>query len=164
VFFGFRGGDRLKFGDVVMATASAFVIYWLLYAILVLVSLSVSWGIYVATYASPLLAAVVVGYAFAGKIMEVSRIRSIGKIVVLLTVLVMLVYYMSYSIGHTGTFIDESLQNTFSTGSWTTMDWCRYETMYTVVNTAAVAVFAAVLDFIGLYVGSMLRKPEKGHE
>jgi hypothetical protein len=161
VFFCFKGGDRLKFGDVVMATASIFVIYWLLYAVLMVVSLSMIWGIYVATYVSPLLSAIVVGYVFAGKIREESRMRSIGKIVVLSTVLVMLVYYMSYTIGHTGAFIDESLGNLFSTGSWTTLDWVRYETMYVMVNTAAVAVFAALLDFIGLYAGSMLKKQKK---
>ena len=161
MFFCFKGGDRLKFGDIVMATASAFVIYWLLYAVLMVVSLSVIWGIYVATYVSPLLSAIVVGYVFAGKIREESRMRSIGKIVVLSTALVMLVYYMSYTIGYTGAFIDESLGNMFSTGSWTTLDWVRYETMYVMVNTAAVAVFAALLNFIGLYAGSMLKKQKK---
>jgi hypothetical protein len=161
VFFCFKGGDRLKFGDIVMATASTFVIYWLLYAVLMVVSLSVIWGIYVATYVSPLLSAIVVGYVFAGKIREESRMRSIAKIVVLSTALVMLVYYMSYTIGHTGAFIDESLGNMFSTGSWTTLDWVRYETMYVMVNTAAVAVFAALLNFIGLYAGSMLKKQKK---
>jgi hypothetical protein len=151
----------LKFGDVIMATASNFIIYWLLYALLIVVSLSVVWGVYVAAYVSPLLSAIVVGYIFAGKIREESRIKSIGKVVALTVVLVILVYYMSYDIGHTGTFIDESLRNTFSTGSWTTMDWERYETMYSVVNTAAVAVFVALLSFIGLYAGSMLKKPKK---
>jgi hypothetical protein len=105
-----------------MATASAFVIYWFLYAVLALVLISVNWGLYAATYVSPLLAAVVAGYFFTGKIREESWIRSIGKIVVLLTVLVMFTYWMSYSIGHAGTFIDESLKNMFSTGSWTTTD------------------------------------------
>ena len=151
----------MKFSDAILATASAFVIYWLLYAVLMVVSLSVIWGIYVATYVSPLLSAIVVGYIFAKKIKEESRIRSIGKVVVLTVVLVMLVYYMSYVIGHSGTAIDEFLRNTFSTGSWTTMDWVRYETMYTMVNTAAVAVFVALFSFIGLYVGSMLKKPKK---
>jgi hypothetical protein len=151
----------LKFSDVILAVASTFVIYWLLYAVLIIVSLSVVWGVYVATYVSPLISAIVVGFVFAGKIREESRLRSIGKIVVLTTALIMLVYYMSYTIGHTGSFIDESLQNMFSTGSWTTLDWVRYETMYVMVNTAAVAVFAALLDFIGLYAGSMLKKPKK---
>jgi hypothetical protein len=85
----------LKFGDVFRAAASAFVIYWFLYAVLALVLISVNWGLYVATYVSPLLSAIVVGYFFAGKIREESRIRSIGKIVVLLTVLVMFIYWMS---------------------------------------------------------------------
>jgi hypothetical protein len=79
----------------------------------------------------------VVGYVFAGKIREESRMRSIGKIVVLFTVLVMLVYsvyfsYMSYTItGHISA---------------------------SVVDTVAIAVFTALLVFVGLYLGS-IRKP-----
>lgn len=63
--------------------------------------------------------------------------RSIGKIVVLFTVLVMLVYsvyfsYMSYTItGHISA---------------------------SVVDTVAIAVFTALLGFVGLYLGS-IRKP-----
>jgi hypothetical protein len=151
----------LKFGDIVIAAASTFVIYVLLYTVLTIAFLSVDWGFYVAGYVSPLLAAVAVGYIFAEKIKQESRIKSIGKIVVLLTVLVVFVYWTSYSIGHMGAFIDESLANTFTTSSWTTMDWCRYETMYTVVNTTVVAVLAALLNIIGFYAGSTLKKTTK---
>lgn len=151
----------MRIGDVIIATASLFVVYGLLYTVLavVLVPVSIS-GMYVATYLSPLLAAIVVGYVFGGKIREGSRIKSIAKIVVLLSVLVSFVYWISYSIGRMGTFIDESLQNMYSTGSWTTMDWVVYETLYATVNTTAVGFLVAVLSIIGLYIGSTLRKPK----
>ena len=71
---------------MVIATASAFMIYWLLYAVLSIMFVSAP-ILHVPAYVSPLIAAVVVGYVFAGKIREESRMRSIGKIVVLFTVL-----------------------------------------------------------------------------
>ena len=129
----------MKFSDVVIATASAFVIYWLLYAVLSIMFVSVP-ILHVPAYVSPLIAAVVVGYVFAGKIREESRMRSIGKIVVLFTVLVVLVYsvyfsYMSFTItGHTSA---------------------------SVVDTGAIAVFTSLLGFVGLYVGSMRKLSAK---
>lgn len=152
----------MKIGDVIIATASLFVVYGLLYTVLavVLVPVSIS-GMYVATYLSPLLAAIVVGYVFGKKIREGSRIKSIAKIVVLLAVLVSFVYWIDYGIGHAGAFIDESLQNMYTTGSWTTTDWVVYETLYATVNTTVVGFFVTVLSVIGLYIGSMLKNPKK---
>jgi hypothetical protein len=129
----------LKFSDVVIATASAFVIYWLLYAVLSIMFVSVP-ILHVPAYASPLISAIVVGYVFAGKIIEESRMRSIGKIVVLFTVLVMLVYsvyfsYMSYTItGHISAWVGDT------------------------ADIVAIVVVTALFGFVGLYVGS-IRKP-----
>jgi hypothetical protein len=83
----------------------------------------------------------VVGYVFAGKIREESRMRSIGKIVVLFTVLVVLVYsvyfsYMSYTItGHISAWVGE-----------------------VTADIVAIVVVTALFGFVGLYVGS-IRKP-----
>jgi 4-amino-4-deoxy-L-arabinose transferase-like glycosyltransferase len=129
----------LKFSDVVIATASALVIYWLSYAVLSIMFVSVP-ILHVPAYVSPLIAAVVVGYVFAGKIREESRMRSIGKIVVLFTVLVMLVYsvyfsYMSYTItGHISAWVGDT------------------------ADIVAIVVVTALFGFVGLYVGS-IRKP-----
>jgi glycopeptide antibiotics resistance protein len=93
--------------------------------------------LHVPAYVSPLIAAVVVGYVFAGKIREESRMMSIGKIVVLFTVLVELVYYIYYmyfTIWHTGP---------------------------SSVDTVAIAVVTALLGFVGLYVGSMRKLSAK---
>jgi len=65
------------------------------------------------------------------------------------------------SVGHYSTFVDEGLQNSFSTGSWTTSDWFYHEAMALVGNTALNGALTVVFGFIGLYAGSMLKKPTK---
>jgi hypothetical protein len=40
-------------------------------------------------------------------------------------------------------------------------DWFYYEAMVLAANTALNGVLALVFGFIGLYAGSMLRKPKK---
>jgi 4-amino-4-deoxy-L-arabinose transferase-like glycosyltransferase len=139
----------LKFSDVVIATASALVIYWLSYAVLSIMFVSVP-ILHVPAYVSPLIAAVVVGYVFAGKIREESRMRSIGKIVVLFTVLVELVfymYYMYYFVGHTS----PSSVDIVAIAVVTALS----------VDIVAIAVVTALLGFVGLYVGSMRKLSAK---
>lgn len=162
--FGFRGGDRLKFGDVIMATASAYVIFALLFAVLglVLVPAGSYPGLLATGSMSIFVGGLAAGYVFAEKIREGSRMRSIVKIVVLFTVAGIFTSLMLYgAIGHYNAVVDETLQKMFSTGSWTNSDWFTFETMYLYFNTALNAVFDLVLVFIGLYLGSMLRKPKK---
>jgi len=84
VCFGFLGGDRLKFKNVIIATVSAALIEWLVYGVLALVLVPVNayWGFETAALVSILFAGVVVGYVFSGKMQEESsRMKSIGKIV-----------------------------------------------------------------------------------
>jgi hypothetical protein len=78
-----KGGDGLKFGEVVMATATASVVYALLRAVIGL-ALAASYSGTLATgITSFLFGGLVAGYVFAGKIREDSRMRSIAKIIVL---------------------------------------------------------------------------------
>jgi hypothetical protein len=154
----------LKFGDVIIAAASTAVIEWLIFGVLtfMLVPVNSYWGFETAALVSLLLAAVVVGYVFAGRIRAESWMKSIGKIVLLFAVWTIFISMIMYStVGHYGTLVDEGLQNTFSTGSWTTTDWFYYEAMVLAANTALNGVLALVFGFIGLYAGSMLRKPKK---
>jgi hypothetical protein len=161
--FDFEGGDRLKFGDVVMATASASVIDVLLFAVLglVLVPAGSYSGLLVAGSVSGLVASLVVGYVFAEQIREESRMRSVAEIVVLFTVVIIFVSLMLYgAIGHYNALVDENLQKMYSIGSWTNTDWYSYEVMSLYLSTALNCVILLVLGFIGLYAGSML-KPKK---
>ena len=157
------GGERLKFGDVVTAVASLTVVYILLELVMLAVMVPVNsyWGPDISTIVSVLVAALIVGYVFAAKINEESRMGAIGRIAVLYTVVLMF-FTMALMVNpYLGVSMDEGLESMFSTGGWTTMDWVSYSQLIIVMIVVLNVVFALVFGFIGLYVGSMLRKPKK---
>jgi hypothetical protein len=151
----------LKFSDVVVAVASLFVVAWLVNAVLnfALIPMSTSFGGDLAFILSALVSAIIVGYVFAGKIREESRMASIGKVVILFAVMMMLtVWTTGGAAGHYSAWVDENLKTMYNTTSWANVDWFWFEMMLLMVITAVYAVFTLVFGFIGLYVGS-LRKP-----
>jgi hypothetical protein len=151
----------LKFSDVIVAVASLFVVDWLVNAVLnfALIPMSTSFGGDLAFILSALVSAIIVGYIFAGKIREESRMASIGKVVVLFAVVMMLtVWTTGGATGHYGAWVDENLRNMYNTTSWANVDWFWFEMMLLMAITAVYAVFTLVFGFIGLYLGSM-RKP-----
>jgi hypothetical protein len=151
----------LKFGDVIVATASGSVIFVFVYAVLslVLVPAGSYSGLLATGIVSLLVSGLVVGYVFAEKIREESRMRSIGEIVVLVTFVVIVFSMMLYStVEHYNPLVHEDLVKMFSTGSWANIDWFSYESMVLYLNTGLNAAMGLVLVFIGLYLGSM-RKP-----
>jgi hypothetical protein len=151
----------LKFGDVIVAVASWQVVFILVHTVLsiALIPMSSYWGFNVDSILSFLVSALIVGYVFAGKIREESRMVSIGKIVVLSAVLTMFATMIGVSAtGHYNAWVDESLRNMYSTGSWTNTDWVAFEHMMLVEWAVFPVVYALVFSFIGLYLGSM-RKP-----
>jgi hypothetical protein len=160
------GGERLKFGDVVTAVASLVVSYILLEAVLlaVFVQVNSSWGADVALILSVLVASLTVGYVFAAKIREESRRGAIGRIVVLFTLVLAFYTMASFANPYTGTAMNEGLESMFSTGGWTTMDWVSYSAFLMEMMVALYVVLALVFSFVGLYVGSMLRKPAKSQK
>jgi hypothetical protein len=164
VCFGFKGGDRLKFGDVITAVASFAVLVRLVDSVLgiALIPMNSYWGVDVAGIVSFLVSGLIVGYVFAGKLREESRMISIVKVVVLSAVVIMFAVMIGYgAIGHYSALVDENLRNMYSTSSWTTTDWFAYEMMALHELTAVPVVYALAFNFIGLYLGSMLRKPRK---
>jgi hypothetical protein len=163
VFLGFKGGDRLKFSDVITAVASLVVVYVVLYFALfaVLINVNAYWGPDISTIVSILVASLIVGYLFAAKIKEDSRKGAIGRIVVLSTVLLTFYTMALFANPYAGATLKESLESMFSTSGWTAMDWLAYSQMLLVTIVALNVVFALVFGFIGLYAGSMLSKPKK---
>jgi hypothetical protein len=155
----------LKFGDVILAVATTAVIGLLISTVLLMFLVS-PLGSYWAQNASGILAWLVggllAGYIFALKIQEESRINAVGKITVLLA-LVILIALMLMAAGNSyyAAYTKENLQSIFKTGSWTTTDWFVYENMATSVYVSLNVVLTLVLGFVGLYAGSMLRKPKK---
>jgi hypothetical protein len=159
-----RGGDSLKFSDVIIAVASLALVNFLVESLLnfALIPMNTYWGGDIALILSLLVSALIVGYVFAGKIREESRMTSMGKIVVLNALLVLFVCMLVFgAAGHSGAWIDENLTNMYgktATSSWTNTDWFGYEIGALFSLTAVDIVYSLVFGFIGLYLGSM-RKP-----
>jgi len=155
----------VKFSDVILAVATVGVIDVLVYFVLgiaLIPSIGSYWGLNSAAVISILVAGLVVGYVFAGKIQEESRIRAVGKIAVLFGAVMSSATMISVSAnGYYNAWVTEYLQSTFSTGAWTTTDWYVYGQLVLIFQVVLNVVLALVLGFIGLYVGSMLRKPKK---
>jgi hypothetical protein len=151
----------LKFSDVILAVASWQVVFILVHTVLsiALIPMNSYWGFNVDSILSFLVSALIIGYVFAGKIREESKLISIGKVVVLSTVLTMFATMIGVSAtGHYGAWVAENLQNMYSTGSWTNTDWVAFEHMMLLEWTLFPIVYALAFGFIGLYLGSM-RKP-----
>jgi hypothetical protein len=155
----------LKFGDVIIAVATAAVIDVVLVAVLLTLfisSMGSTWGLNFAAIVSVLVAGLLVGILFALQIQEESRTKAVGKIAVLAAFSQLFAVLIGFPTNsYYGAWTTETLQSMYSTGAWKTMDWFAYEGMVTFWNVALNVVLTFVLGFIGLYVGSMLRKPKK---
>jgi hypothetical protein len=160
-----KGGDRLKFSDVILAVASIAVIDIMLNFVLgiaLIPSIGSYWGMNSAAIISILIAALFVGYIFAIKIQEESRIRAVGKISVLFASVMSLSVVMSAAANpYYKDWIDETLRSMYTTSAWTKADWYVYGQLSLLTFVVLNVVLALVLTFIGVYAGSMLRKPKK---
>jgi hypothetical protein len=162
VCFGFKGGGGLKFSDVILAVASFAVLDVLLEFVfsIALIPANTWVGFNLAGILSVLVSALIIGYVFAGKIHEESRMMSIGKIVVLTAALMTLAVMAEYStLPHYGLLVDNNLQtSSYYKSSWTNTDWLAFEHLMLVEWVAVPLIYVLVFSFIGLYLGSM-RKP-----
>ena len=149
----------MKFGDIVTAAAALVVIFILLMAVLfyAMITVSMTYGPDLATILSVLVAGVIVGFLYAGKIREESPMRAIGSIAVLSTVLVMVYTMASLSNPYVPAVLDEELQNMFPTAGWTNIDYLAYAQLLMIMIVSMNMLFALVFGVIGLYLGSRLR-------
>ena len=149
----------MKFSDVVIATASLVLIGLALDAVLkvLFIPLNSNESELLAYIVAWLVASLIVGYVFALQIQDESRIRAIGGIVVLSAFTLM--FFLGVWIANplASPWFKESLESMFNTSGWTNYDWSAYTALVTTVDI----VFGLVFSFIGLYAGSMLRKPKK---
>ena len=153
----------MKFGDVVTAVASVVLIYTVLDFVFlgVFVPVNSYYALDIAGIISILFASLIVGYVFALKIQEESRRGAISKIAVLSAVVLMFALMAFFTNPYMSMALNEGLESMFSTGGWTTWDWVAYSQIVLVMMVALNGVLALVFGFIGLYAGSMLRKPKK---
>jgi len=161
----------LRFGDVVMIVASIAVIFALIAFPLETVLFSAlgisgmtNWGYIVSLIVSLFLSALISGSIFAGKIWEARR-ETITKITVLWAALVMLFAIIApASIADYGLSVKEVYLAANPGATLSTSEWVTWEYMYLDSFTFLMVGMALVLGFIGLYIGSMLRKPKKSGE
>jgi hypothetical protein len=155
----------LKFSDVILAVATINVISVLIMVVLyaLLISpLGSTWGMNSASIISELISGLLIGYLFAIKIQEESRIRSIAKITVVTAFVQAFVVMISFPTNaYYAAWTKETLQSMYQTGSWTNLDWFAYAQLALVVTMALNVALALVLIFVSVYAGSMLRKPKK---
>jgi hypothetical protein len=142
-----------------MAVASGFVLFIVLNMVLN-IPMDHEWEYSVVSLVSLLVAALIVGYVFAGKIREDSRMTSIGKIVVMAGFVGMFVIMIAYAAvsPHYTAQVDQLFRNSTSTSSWTNADWLANEEMALWYNVGITVLEVLALTFVGLYLGS-IRKP-----
>lgn len=150
----------MKFGDVIVATASLVLIGFMLQTVLHVAFISVvsdPTSDVLAWIIALLVTSLIVGYVFALRIQEQSRIRAVGKIVVLSTLAVLLLTIALTANPMVNEWHLNNMASMFSTSGWTSSEWVAYSALLFTMDMVVVAVFS----FIGLYAGSMLKKPKK---
>jgi hypothetical protein len=152
----------LEFGDIVMAVATSIVIISLLVVPLdmVLFPLLGFDLLIVSRSVSVLIAGLIVGYIFAGKMAE-ARITSIGKILVLGSVIMIFVVLNLTTFGDWTVATKEAYQEANPGTTLSTAEWVTVENMAAFQVIFFNLVVLLVFGFIGLYVGSILRKSSK---
>jgi uncharacterized protein (UPF0333 family) len=154
----------LKFGDMVIAVASIAVLLVLFeYPLGFVLDPQTTWGSWANSIISLILGALIIGYIFRSKIWEENQIRTILKIVVLGAVLIIFSTAIHLSNSDFGAAVKEAFPtfNGKSTATYTASDWFTLITMVMLANLFLQVVLVLVVGFVGLYVGSMIRKPKK---
>ena len=151
----------MKFGDVIMAVSSFFLIEVVLYTLLMFIFLPLftSWSADIAGVISVFMTALIVGYLFSQKIQEESSKEAIIKIAVLSAVVLVFGLMILYTNSHMDTAINEIWNSGVSTGDWTSMDWLVHWQFSMLLILAYNVVAITGLSFIGLHAGSKVRKP-----
>jgi len=149
----------LKFGDVIIATVSLVLLALILNAFLMFGFISMNndqLAAMLSTIIATLISSLVVGYVFALKIQEDSRIKATGVIDVL-SAFTLLVFETVWICNYYGMqWFMEDFNNVFKPPSsgWTPYAYAAHAALL----ISIIVILAFVVVFIGLYVGSMFRK------
>ena len=159
------GDDSLRFGDVLTAVAFLFLITVLVsYPLetVLIPTLGFYWGPTLGALISVLVSSLIIGYIFREKTFE-GRKESIAKISVLFAVLMIFsVVINNAALGEDFTqWVHETYQEANPTASLSTFEWYVVGGLFIGSQMFMNAITLVPLSFIGLYVGSILRKPSK---
>jgi len=148
----------LKFSDTIVAAISLVLVALVLDPFFLVAFGSVSQGSTsdaLSGVVSFLVASLIVGYVFALGIQKESRVRAIGVIVVLsaFTYTTFSTIWMANAFAYP--WNRDFVNSMFNRTAWTDYDLNAYAAL----TVSLQAIICVVISFIGLYVGSMLRKP-----
>jgi len=115
---------------------------------------------FVALFLSP----IIVGYLCAQNIWEEKRTRTIADIAVLFAVLAMFMVLAEDSIVEWTPYTRAEYLRTNPTASPSALDWLNIELSALSQEMFLVIVLAFAITFIGLYIGSMLKRPVKSQK
>ena len=109
---------------------------------------------------STLVSSAIVGYVFAGKMLD-GRKEAIAKTAVLSAALVMVsVMCLIAAVPDWGPHLKDVFQEMYpEAANWSISEWVAAEITLVYLDMFLNAVITFVVGFVGLYVGSMLRKP-----
>ena len=150
----------MKFSDVIIATAALVLFALILDAILEVAFVPLKSNTTSDTLSfiiSVLAVSLVVGYVFAPNIQQESRVKAVLGITVLTSLLAIFFFAIWIASPFGSTWFKDTLNTLFNTSGWTDYEWSAYSAL--AVSLDIIILF--VLSFIGLYVGSSLRKPKK---
>jgi len=154
----------LKFGDVVTAVASLIVIIIFISFPLTLV-LTPALGNYEAFelsgFVSFILSPIIVGYIFTQKIWEENRTKTIAKIALLVAVLAMFTVLIEDAVVEWTPYIRADYLKANPTATPSAFDWYNIELSALASEVFITVVLMLPITFIGLYIGSTLKKPTK---
>ena len=150
----------MKFSDIAIA-AAALVLFGLILNALLMVAFaplkpnSTSDALsYIISY---FVVSLVVGYVFALKIQEESRIRAVLSITVLSSFLVLFFFAIWIASPFGSPWFKDSLTTSINTSGWTDYQWSAYTALFVSLDV----LVGFVLSFVGLYVGSLLKRSKK---
>lgn len=155
----------LKFGDIIITVVSLKII-----AVLIMLPATLGFtpalgnfeGFMLSAVIAFLLSAIITGYIFTRKIWEEKRTATIAKIAVLFTSLVMiLVLIENAASGDWTPMVKETYLDTNPTATPSTTDWYYIERLAIIQDNFLNVVLILAITFMGLYIGSTLKKPAK---
>lgn len=153
----------MRFGDIVICAASLAVISALISGpveLLFIAALGFETGFVVGMIVSLFIAPLITGYIFAGKLRE-DRRETIAKIAVLSAAFNMLIVLGTSLLPHWGPLAKEEYEAAYPGTTLSTQGWLSWEMLEVSLGMLMLVGLALVLGFIGLYAGSMLRRPTK---
>jgi len=148
---------------MVIAVASVVIIIFLFFPLgLVLTAALGNIGFELGAFVSAFLSTIIVGYIYAQKIWEENRTKTIAQIAILFTVLIMFMGTIESAATADWTpKIKEEYMKSNPTATPSTSDWYYIEKFFLTLENFIVVVLVLAITFIGLYIGSMLKKPAK---